>query len=60
MSFIKTIQFQTGTFLGFTFTAIIATYFIVEFYTSNDLLRHNTFYKDGKEYKVVEKRKKCD
>lgn len=47
-------RFLTGLFCGFVFTTIIFTFILTTLYTSNDLLKHSGFYKDGKLYKVIE------
>jgi hypothetical protein len=53
--FISSTEFQVGFFLGALLSALLFTFALVNWYTSNELLTTLGFYRDGKVYIVVEK-----
>jgi hypothetical protein len=55
--FMSSTEFITGAFVSFMITMTILTFIFGHFFTSNELLKHSGFYKDGKIFKVVESSK---
>lgn len=55
MKFLLSTEFTTGAFLGFVFTSILFTIILTNMYTPNILLNQHGFYRDGKQFVIVEK-----
>jgi hypothetical protein len=54
--FMYTTEFMTGAFLAFVLTTLFFTVILTQCFTSNDLLKHSGFYRDGKLYECRPKR----